>query len=184
METCGICAYVTHEFAVFPKAKSRGKIRQTSGLPRRIYHMFPWCNWLILYYPCVMKTVGICGHVTNQIHRMWPSHQSFKITSCCGRIYGRGYPVTPMASWCMASIGIRGSSSRECSASDCPMYDSSTFEGSDGSSSDDGIVPFMYEPITNSIPGIEDIIIVMISFQMTLDFWVWIGKDLQLVAIG
>ena len=31
MEKCGICAYVTHEFAVFPEAKPREKT-QTSGL--------------------------------------------------------------------------------------------------------------------------------------------------------
>ena len=44
MEKCGICAYVTHEFAVFPEVKPEGENWQMSGLPRRIFHAFPWCN--------------------------------------------------------------------------------------------------------------------------------------------
>ncbi len=31
MERCGICAYVTHEFAVFAKAKSREKTGKRVG---------------------------------------------------------------------------------------------------------------------------------------------------------
>ena len=43
MEKCGICAYVTHEFAVFPEAKPREKTAN-EWVTRRIYHTFPWCN--------------------------------------------------------------------------------------------------------------------------------------------
>ena len=31
MEKCGICTYVTHEFAVFPKAKPREKTSKRVG---------------------------------------------------------------------------------------------------------------------------------------------------------
>ena len=34
MEKRGICAHVTHGFAVFPEAKAEGKKPETSGLRR------------------------------------------------------------------------------------------------------------------------------------------------------
>ena len=68
-----------------------------------------------------------------------------------------------MVSWSMASIDnsdhSSGSSSWESSESDALelSYDSSAFGESDGSSNDDEIVPFMYEPIaSSSSSGSED----------------------------
>ena len=63
MEKCGICAYVTHEFAVFPKAKPSEKtskrVRYQGAYTTRFHGVTD------LYYACAMKSVGIHGHVTH-----------------------------------------------------------------------------------------------------------------------
>ena len=50
MEKRGICAHVTHGFAVFPEAKTGNE-----WVTARINHTLPWCNQLILYCACAVQ---------------------------------------------------------------------------------------------------------------------------------
>ncbi len=69
MEKCGICAYVTHRFAVFLEAKPSEKNRQTSGYQGTYTTRFHGLT--DLYY--TKHAVDIYtwpDFWTNQIHRM------------------------------------------------------------------------------------------------------------------
>ncbi len=65
MEKCGICAYVTHEFAVFLEAKLSEKTGKQVGYQGAYTTRFHGLTDLYYTTHALMKSVGIRGHVTH-----------------------------------------------------------------------------------------------------------------------